>query len=303
MVFYNIREGQVFNGKIIQPNWNINDLVEVNSGVGNVLKNLLILRFELKDSVVMKDLNKYQWEIFSDLIYTIIPRNHYFRRRLIANLFVLDLINSYRGWRHFKGLPTRGQRTWSNASTAPKCNTLLRNFRVQLAHRCYGNLPLNEVAVAVAAEQINLVWKIQWYDEWLAAKRNRLGYQGAPNTMKIDLYSMAKGQIMNPFKFKKLSKKQRQSFKKNHFSLGFDPGFTKSLLTELYKARTNLDFKSPIQGQLLFKKFEQKKVRVKKKVDEKAKIMAHAAKKKKKKISLRFVMVCTLIRLWFLNKY
>jgi len=78
--------------------------------------------------------------------------------------------------------------------------------------------------------------------------------------MKIDLYSMAKGQIMNPLKLSKLSKKQRQSFKKkNHFSLGFDPGFTKSLLTELYKARTNLDFKSPIQSQLLFKKFEQKK--------------------------------------------
>ena len=159
----------------------------------------------------------------------------------------------------------------------------MRSFRVQLAHKCYGNLPVHEVAIAVAAEQINLVWKIQWFEEWLVAKRNRLGYQGAPNTMKIDLYSMAKGQIMNPLKFNKLSKKQRQSFKKNHFSLGFEPGFTKSLLTELYKARTNPDFKSPIQSQLLFKKFEQKKVKVKKKVDEKAKIMAHAAKKKKKR--------------------
>jgi len=86
-----------------------------------------------------------------------------------------------------------------------------------------------------------------------------LGYQGAPNTVKIDLYSMAKGQIMNPFKLNKLSKKQRQSFKKNHFSLGFDPGFTKSLLTELYKSRTNPDYKTPIQSQLLFKRFEQKK--------------------------------------------
>jgi hypothetical protein len=106
---------------------------------------------------------------------------------------------------------------------------------------------------------------------------------------------MAKGQIMNPLKLNKLSKKQRQSFKKNHFSLGFDPGFTKSLLTELYKARTNLDFKSPIQSQLLFKKFDQKKTKIKKKVDEKAKIMAHAAKKKKKNL----FEICKFIRLVF----
>jgi len=175
----------------------------------------------LLDDAIMKDFNKHQWEFFLNLIYKIIPKKHNLRRRLISNLFVLDLINSYKGWRHFKGLPVRGQRTWSNAATAPKCNTILRNFRVQLAHKCYGNLPINEVAIAVAAEQINLVWKIQWHNEWVTAKRSRLGYQGAPNTMKIDLYSMAKGQIMNPLKLSKLSKKQRQSFKKKSFFIGF----------------------------------------------------------------------------------
>jgi len=106
-----------------------------------------------------------------------------------------------------------------------------------------------------------------------------LGYQGAPNTIKIDLYSMAKGQIMNPFKLNKLSKKQKQSFKKNHFSLGFDPGFTKSLLTELYKSRTNPDYKTPIQSQLLFRKLEQKKLKLRKK---------KLKKKKKKNKKLKF---------------
>ena len=279
-----IREGQVFNGKIVNSNLSLDEFIKNNSGLSLKLKKLIVLRYELLDDIVLKDLNKHQWDFFLNFIYKIIPKKHNLKRRLISNLFVLDLINSYKGWRHFKGLPVRGQRTWSNASTAPKCNVVLRNFRIQLAHKCYGNLPINEVSIAVAAEQINLVWKIQWYNEWVVAKRSRLGYQGAPNTMKIDLYSMAKGQIMNPLKLNKLSKKQRQSFKKNHFSLGFDPGFTKSLLTELYKARTNLDFKSPIQSQLLFKKFEQKKTKIKKKVDEKAKIMAHAAKKKKKNL-------------------
>jgi hypothetical protein len=52
--------------------------------------------------------------------------------------------------------------------------------------------------------------------------------------MKIDLYSMANYQVMHPLKLKNLSKKQKSSFKKNYFSLGFDPGFTKPLLNQLH---------------------------------------------------------------------
>lgn len=278
-----MREGQVFNGNLIQPNYTIDQYINMNYGFGDVLKNWFKLRFESHLNVIMKDLTNVQFQILLNLLFSLVPKRGYLKRRCVLNLYMLDLITSYRGWRHFKGLPTRGQRTWSNSSTSKRCNIMLRNYRVKVSHKCYGNLPVHEVAIAVAAEQINLVWKIQWFDEWTAAKRSRLGYQGAPNTVKIDLYSMAKGQIMNPFKLNKLSKKQRQSFKKNHFSLGFDPGFTKSLLTELYKSRVNPDYKSPIQSQLLFKKFEQKKVKVKKKIDQKAKILAHAAKKKKKK--------------------
>ncbi len=37
---------------------------------------------------------------------------------------------------------------------------------------------------------------------------------GHPKTMKIDLYSMYNYQVMHPYKLKKMSKKQKQSFKK-----------------------------------------------------------------------------------------
>ena len=94
---------------------------------------------------------------------------------------------------------------------------------------------------------------------------------------------MANGQIMNPIKFQKMTKKQRQSFKKNHFTLGFDPGFTKPLLRELYKARIDPEYKSDIQSKLLFRKADVKKKKIKKKVDLKSKILAHESKKKKKK--------------------
>ena len=94
---------------------------------------------------------------------------------------------------------------------------------------------------------------------------------------------MANGQIINPFKLKRMTKKQKQSVKKNHFTLGFDPGFTKNLLRELYRARVDPEYKSDIQSKLLFRKSDVKKKRVKKKVDERARLMAHEAKKKKKK--------------------
>jgi hypothetical protein len=94
---------------------------------------------------------------------------------------------------------------------------------------------------------------------------------------------MANGQIMNPIKFQKMTKKQRQSFKKNHFTLGFDPGFTKPLLRELYKARIDPEYKSDIQSKLLFRKADVKKKKTKKKIDLKSKILAHESKKKKKK--------------------
>jgi len=70
---------------------------------------------------------------------------------------------------------------------------------------------------------------------------------------------MANGQIMNPAKFKKMTKKQKQSFKKNHFTLGFDPGFTKPLLRELYKSRMDPEYKSDVSSKLLFRKQDAKK--------------------------------------------
>jgi hypothetical protein len=96
---------------------------------------------------------------------------------------------------------------------------------------------------------------------------------------------MANGQIMNPSKFKKMTKKQKQSFKKNHFTLGFDPGFTKPLLRELYKSRMDPDYKSDVSSKLLFRKQDAKKKKSsKKKIDVRAKKLAHDAKKKKKSV-------------------
>lgn len=241
-------------------------------------------RLESSLAIKLKDMTQKSWAVFINTISPIVPKKSSLKKRTLLNIFLLDLITSYKGWRHYKGLPVRGQRTWTNAWSSFRSNVTLRNYKIKVAKKFYGNLPTYEVNVALAAEQINVVWKTQWYDEWFAAKLSRLNFKGNAKTIKIDLYSMANGQIMNPAKFKKMTKKQKQSFKKNHFTLGFDPGFTKPLLRELYKSRMDPDYKSDVSSKLLFRRQDtRKKKNSKKKVDIRAKKLAHDAKKKKKK--------------------
>ena len=47
----------------------------------------------------------------SNYIDLFIPIQKHFKKRRLINIYFLDLISSYRGWRHSKGLPVRGQRT------------------------------------------------------------------------------------------------------------------------------------------------------------------------------------------------
>ncbi len=80
---------------------------------------------------------------------------------------------------------------------------------------------------------------------------------------------MAKGNVISPTRLKKMSKKQKSSIGKNTLTLGFDVGFTKKVLTDLYK-RDKL------------KQFKTIKTK-KKKLDIKSKIIKHKLKKKAKK--------------------
>lgn len=86
---------------------------------------------------------------------------------------------------------------------------------------------------------------------------------------------MANNQIVNPFKINKMTKKQRQLVKKNHFSLGFDPGFTKSLLAD---SKTGESSKS----NLILKRTDlKKKKNLRKKSDNKVNKQQLLKKKKK----------------------
>lgn len=186
------------------------------------------------------------------------------------NVYLLDMIQSYKGVRHARGLPCRGQRTWTNAWTSYRANTTLRVFKIKLLNRAYKKTPQGQLNVYYLAEQINLLWRVFWKDEWLNARKKVILVSKKKN-VTIDVASMAKGNIISPTRLKKMSKKQKSSIGKNTLTLGFDTGFTKKVLVDLYKREK------------LKKITNVKSKNKKKKVDIKTKVLKHKMKKKSKK--------------------
>lgn len=240
-----------FNGKLIDPESSIRIFFKDFFSLTSRLMKIMESRIENDLYVLIKELNKNELEQFLRVIYTTVPYTSSIYKRTKLNICLLDLATCYRGWRHYKGLPVRGQRTWSNAWSVYKSNYILRNFKLNRSKKFYLNVPLKEGNVAYTAEYVNFFWKMQWPFEWYAAKSSILRFKGHPSTMKIDLYSMSHYQVMHPLKLKNLSKKQKQSFKKNYFSLGFDPGFTKPLLNSIFNSAISDSFESDLKGSKL----------------------------------------------------
>ena len=203
-------------------------------GFGNTYKKKFCQRLEIFDTYNFNILNADKWVILLKFLNYFIPKNKSFKDKLILNVFFLDLIISYRGWRHSKGLPVRGQRTWTNAWTSYRNNLILREYKVIIAKKLYGNISLENLNVTYLAEQINLLWKLQWENEWREAKKKRLiSMKSSFKVTGIDLYSMSKG-IVDTSGNKKNKKKTKNQFNKNLFTLGFEPGFTKALIKANY---------------------------------------------------------------------
>lgn len=158
-------------------------------------------------------------------LQSVVPDHKDLKKKQIFNIFMLDLINTYRGARHAVGLPTRGQRTWSNAWSAYKSNLNLRQFKIKILKRLHTTITINELNIAYLAEQMNNLWRIQWESEWKKAKRARqIQAKRARNLYNVDLKAIASGNV---------SVKDKK--KSNSYMIGFDPGFTKYVLKQSIK--------------------------------------------------------------------
>ena len=86
-------------------------------GIGRSLSNKILKKAKVNPDIRVKDLSEDQ----ANELRTIIEKQHTvegeLRREVSSNIKRLKEIKSYRGTRHSKNLPARGQRTKTNSRT------------------------------------------------------------------------------------------------------------------------------------------------------------------------------------------
>lgn len=264
-----IGEGKIINNYSVTMRVSLRDITATNYGIKKFISFFFEKRAEILFNKKIFNYSLSSWFCFLSYYGAMIPLSSSIKSRMLANIFFLDLINSYKGWRHLRGLPSRGQRTWTNANASYKNNLVLRHLKLLQFKKILGNLSINEVTVSLNAESVNLLWKNQWEHEWREAKKKRIFFlQKNSVNYKVDLFSASKCIVGGFNKKYSKSKQQKTNSKNNSFTVGFDFGFTKGLFQDKNKS-----------GSLVTNLAVPKKKKIKKKTES----SGGAIKKKKKK--------------------
>ena len=257
-------------------------------GLNRSQSTRIFQRAELSKSLVKVQEHKLQYDV---VLNSILAQSHVkydTKLQYIRNIALLDLILCYRGWRHFKGLPLRGQRTWTNAWTSFKRNNTLKQLKLKIARNAYGNFNDSTLITAYSAEQYNTMWYKQWRSEWNDNRNRRLKYaKKSKNVCIMDLNATAQGKISGINRAAKPGKKKRV-YKKNSFTIGFGLGTTRWLLSESQSSQNGapITLKSGQLVQILISAPTEKK-KIQKKVSAQKKQQDKLAKAKKKKTALK----------------
>jgi len=86
-------------------------------GIGRTLASQILARTDIDPATRIKDLTETQAAILRDIIEKEYKVEGDLRREVQLNIKRLIEIGSYRGLRHKRNLPVRGQRTRTNART------------------------------------------------------------------------------------------------------------------------------------------------------------------------------------------
>lgn len=98
-------------------------------GIGRSTSEEILKKANINESIRIKDLTLDQEKILRDIIQNDYIVEGALRTQTTMNIKRLMEIGSYRGLRHKKGLPVRGQRTKTNARTrkGPRPGALKKN--------------------------------------------------------------------------------------------------------------------------------------------------------------------------------
>lgn len=86
-------------------------------GIGATTSEKILSQAKIDETVRVKDLSQEQEDLIRGLIEGVIKTEGDLRREVSGNIKRLKDIKSYRGVRHIKRLPVRGQRTKTNSRT------------------------------------------------------------------------------------------------------------------------------------------------------------------------------------------
>jgi len=86
-------------------------------GIGNVVAKQVLEELRIDPALRAKDLTDEQVSQLNQLIERKYVVEGQLRRQVMQNISRLKEIKCYRGFRHMRGLPCRGQRTRTNART------------------------------------------------------------------------------------------------------------------------------------------------------------------------------------------
>jgi len=194
----------------------------------------LFLQFEklLETKLNQKYLFYKNWQkiLFFKYLLNIIPENFNFHQRKLLHIFILYTVFSYQGWRHFFGLPIRGQRTWSNNKTIYRLPNFLKKFIFECFHKRFLLKSSKNTETILMAEHINKFWYLEWHLEWQSANEEFKQNVGKNKyyKFKIDYPYLLNFQIKTPWTKRFLKKKK----KKEAFTVGFDFYYTINLITK-----------------------------------------------------------------------
>ena len=233
----------VHDATVIKSLNNLDLFLKKNYGIKNYFKFFVLKRFESK-----KQLNHVDAELYSFIILKyfrrLLPQNKDIRYRYYAHLYLLYHIRLYKAYRQLMGLPSRGQRTWSNANGPKLRNFELRRIFSIKAWQAYPFLTKTYAVTAALAELSNKLWKTNWLKEWKSAKES-IEQVRKNNVAKIDLFAMSKffNRVeLGDYKISKKTKQKKKIEKKGSFTTGLEPGFAKIYLVRSARELRHINF-------------------------------------------------------------
>ena len=105
------------SGVDIPPNKRIDASIQYIYGIGSHVAKLILEELKIDAATRAKDLTEEQVSHINQLIERKYVVEGQLRRQVMQNIQRLKDIKCYRGTRHIRGLPVRGQRTRTNART------------------------------------------------------------------------------------------------------------------------------------------------------------------------------------------